>query len=137
MKDKDCALCNDTGNEYFSYLFGMYVFDVTKAIEVIKATPRGTQVLSKESVEIALGWTRTNEKHVAHVDETIPGIIAFFEHDGIKGHVLIDGHHRAAKCVQLGKEFRVCVLSPEESVACISENNAPKKRKKRAKKHAS
>jgi hypothetical protein len=53
------------------------------------------------------------------VDPSIPGIIShvFYPQDGgiVQGHVFIDGHHRAARALQLNRPFFVHVLSEEES----------------------
>jgi hypothetical protein len=57
---------------------------------------------------------------VAHVDVQFPGIVAHYwypDEDGtlLHGTVLIDGHHRAARTLELNVPFFVRVLSEEES----------------------
>jgi hypothetical protein len=72
------------------------------------------------SVRWCVKTTRIYPQHVNHVSVKYPGIIAHVYYplpDGTEahGHVLIDGNHRAARCIKLGKPFFAYVLSPAES----------------------
>ncbi len=58
---------------------------------------------------------------MGHIENDRPGIIASLKtklSDDIF-HILIDGNHRAVKSFREGKEFRVVVLSIEETWGCI------------------
>ena len=49
-------------------------------------------------------WASINYEHVAHVDRTVPIIIATFELDGTgRHHGPIDGHHRIARALRDGQ----------------------------------
>jgi hypothetical protein len=85
--------------------------------------------LEPEDVTYSVGRCQINEGHLAHVDPSIPGIVAhiyFPDDDGqvVHGHRLIDGHHRAARCLQLGIPYSVYVLTERESVEILMK--APK-----------
>jgi len=80
--------------------------------------------LEPEDVAYSVGRCEVNEGHLAHVDPSIPGIVAHIYYpndDGelVHGHRLIDGHHRAARCLQLGIPFPIYVLSEKESVKIL------------------
>ena len=115
-----------------------YVFDVDKARELV-ADGREKIELEPEDVKYAVGRCEINETHVAHVDPTIPGIMShiyFVDDDGtlVHGHRLIDGHHRAARCLQLGIPFYIRVLSEAESVKILI--RAPKGARPRKRRRA-
>jgi SAM-dependent methyltransferase len=76
-------------------------------------------------VDYSLQQSRIQKDHVAHVDLKYPGILAHLWHpnpDGewIHGHRLIDGHHRAARSLELGLPFFAYLLTEEESRAVLS-----------------
>jgi hypothetical protein len=99
-------------NEYYTF-FGM-TFDVDKAIAMVKAKPHDVVTPSKEFIDSRL--VQTDPKHVDEVDTSIPGIIAQITFgDGTRFTPLIDGNHRAEKCVKEGKPFQAYILTPEES----------------------
>lgn len=59
-----------------------------------------------------------DEEHVAHVNPDEPGIAAV----GLDCYILIDGHHRVARCVQLGRAtFDVYFLTKKESDSVLLE----------------
>jgi hypothetical protein len=100
-------------------IFDLYKFDVDLARSLV-SDEREVFELDQEDVDHALDWARIHKPHLEHVDIQYPGIIAHYWYpnkDGIvlHGHVLIDGHHRAAKTKELGLPFFVRVLSEEES----------------------
>ncbi|MEO8494472.1 MAG: hypothetical protein ABI614_05350 [Planctomycetota bacterium] len=87
-----------------------------KTLEVMELEP--------EDVTYSVGRCQINESHLAHVDPSIPGIVAhiyFPNVDGevVHGHRLIDHHHRAARCVQLGIPYPVYVLTERERVKVL------------------
>lgn len=119
LAKKDCSRCNRGEGEAFWCLKDRYIFDVDKARKYAR---EGHEVmeLDPEDVVYSVGRCEVNEGHLPHVDPTIPGIVAhiyFPDEDGTvaHGHRLIDGHHRAARCMQLGIPFPVYVLSERES----------------------
>jgi glutamate-1-semialdehyde 2,1-aminomutase len=120
---KPCPRCR-RGQKRFWYLGGLYLYDVDRARQVV-ADGREPVEVEDESTRESVDGSELDEVHVDHVDPSIPGIIAHVEHrkeDGavVRGHVLIDGHHRAARCLRDGLVFRASLLSEEESVAVLS-----------------
>ena len=126
--DKGCSRCNRTGGEVFRCFKKEYVFDVRKACE-LTSDGREKIELEPDDVRYSVGKNKINEGHVTHVDPSIPGIVSHLYHqedDGslLHGHRLIDGNHRATRCLQLGIPFYVYVLTEEESIAILK--RAPK-----------
>lgn len=128
LKKKDCSRCTRTGGEAFYCMKNRYVFDVDLAREIVS---EGHEIMELEpdDVKYSVGRCEINKGHLPHVDPTIPGIVAhlFFPDDNgklVRGHRLIDGHHRAARCLQLGIPYKVRILSPEESITVLTK--APK-----------
>ncbi len=118
----ECPHCCG-GSETFRYMKNIYRFDVDKARE-LTSDGRVPVELEPDDVEFSVDNSRIYPQHVKHVNPDYPGIIAhiwFPEADGnvLHGHVLIDGHHRAARCLQLGRPFMVHLLSEEESRAVL------------------
>jgi hypothetical protein len=100
-----------------------YIFDVDKANELIK-DGREPVVVEEESVRYCAEKTEVNPDHLPHVDPARPGIIAHVQYRDedskvYKGHALIDGNHRAARCLQLDRPFFAFVLTEEESEAIL------------------
>jgi hypothetical protein len=149
---KDCSRCNRGEGEAFWCLKNRYVFDVDMAREIIRNRDHEVMELEPEDVQYSVNRCEINESHLAHVDPSIPGIVShiFFPGDDgtlTHGHRLIDGHHRAARCLQLGIPFPVQILTEEESVGILmkapegarprtNETDKAKKRKRRDRKPA-
>jgi hypothetical protein len=113
-----CPHCRD-GSETFRCFGGMYKFDVDLAREIV-ADQRSPVELEPDDVAYSLKRCHIYEQHVDHVSTVHPGIIAHYwypEPDGTvaHGHMLIDGHHRAARCLRDGLPYYVHVLSEAES----------------------
>lgn len=107
------------GPETFWYMAHKYLFDVDHAMRLV-ADGREIVELDDESIHFSVDTSEINWDHVPHVNPERPGIIAhiFYQtEDGerIHGHLLIDGHHRAARCIQLGIPFHVQLLTEAES----------------------
>lgn len=122
-RHKDCSRCTRSGGESFWCLRNRYIFDIDMARK-FAASGHEKVELEPADVEYSVGRCEINQRHLAHVDETIPGIVAHLfypDEDGtiVHGHRLIDGHHRAARCLQLGIPFYVIVLSEEESTRIL------------------
>lgn len=108
-------------NETFWYLHELYIFDVDKANDLVSDGREPIEV-EDESVRMSLAErAKLTMSHIPSVDTTRPGIIAhvqFKSDEGelFKGHVLIDGNHRAARCLELDRPFFAYLLSEEESL---------------------
>lgn len=110
-------------NETFRFMSKSYIFDITKAIAIVQ-DGRESVELDEDDIKFSLDKVRINKKHLKSVDVRKPGIVAVvhaFDAQGelIKGHRLIDGHHRATRCLELGVPFEVYVLTEEESIAIL------------------
>ncbi len=115
---KSCPHCS-SGPETFRFMDNIYNFDVDLAREIVRDGREAIE-LEPEDVEYSVDISRIYPQHVEHVNPIYPGIIAHIwypEPDGtvLHGHVLIDGHHRAARCLQDGLQYRVHILSEDES----------------------
>jgi hypothetical protein len=126
-KHSDCKICqNAEGSETFRYMSKKYIFDIDKAQEFI-ADGREAVELEDEDVRFSLKKCRISKKHTRHVDTSIPGIVAIVfattkEGKQVSGHRLIDGHHRAARCLDLGIPYRVYVLNEQESIEILKKS---------------
>ncbi len=123
MSDGKPKCCNgERGEEVFRFLGGQLVFDVARAKQLV-ADGRAAEEVEGEVVEYAVRNSVLIAGHLAHVDPARPGIMAHFQYaaegETVKGHVLIDGNHRAARCLQLHRPFFAYFLSEEESQAIL------------------
>ena len=114
----ECPHCRG-GSESFRYMQNIFRFDVDKARQLV-SDGRQPVELEPDDVRFSVDNSRIYPQHVQHVNPEYPGIIAHIwypEPDGnvLHGHVLIDGHHRAARCLQLDRPYFVHLLSEEES----------------------
>jgi len=126
----DCPHCGN-GAEVYRYMARKYVFDVDRARELV-SDGREPVELEREDVEFSVQNCRIYPQHVAHVDTRYPGIIAHIwypEANGewVHGHVLIDGNHRAARCLQLDLPYYVHVLTEEESREILIKGPRPER----------
>lgn len=119
LAKKDCSRCNRSAGEAFWCYKSRYIFDVDLARE-LTAVDHEIMELDPEDVDYSVGRCVINEGHLPHVNTEIPGIVAhiFYPDENgevVHAHRLIDGHHRAARCLQLGIPFPVRVLTELES----------------------
>jgi hypothetical protein len=120
MSEQKPACCSgNKEDEIFEFLGNAYVFNINLAKELVLDGREPVEV-EEESVRYSVETSNLVEEHIAHVDPDRPGIIAhvsYTKSDGeiIRGHVLVDGNHRAARCMQLGRPFFAYILTPEES----------------------
>jgi hypothetical protein len=123
-----CSICRKRGRETFLYMDRQFVFDIDRARRIVSDGRKPVQ-LDEEDVRFAVKTSHVNRNHVPHVDPSIPGIIShvFYPQDGeiIQGHVFIDGHHRAARALDLNQPFFVHVLTEDESRQIVLESPAP------------
>ncbi len=113
-----CPHCA-TGAETFWYMAHKYLYDVDYARRLV-SDGRETVELDDESVQFSVETSVINRAHLPHVNTKYPGIVAHIryrteEGEMIYGHLLIDGHHRAARCLELGIPFYVQLLTEAES----------------------
>ena len=117
-RNPDCPHCR-TGSETFRYSKSVYKFDVDLAREIV-SDGRLPVELDPEDVKYSVDTTHIYPEHIDHVDPSFPGIIAqmwYPEPDGTVSHgnTLIDGHHRAARCLRDNLPYFVVLLNEEES----------------------
>ena len=116
--EEKCPHCS-SGRETFRYIKNIFNFDVDLARK-ITSDGREAIELEPDDVHYSVDMSRIYPEHVKHVSTKYPGIIAHIwypQPDGevLHGHVLIDGHHRAARCLELEIPFFVHILSEDES----------------------
>ncbi|MBI1311540.1 hypothetical protein GC176_09550 [bacterium] len=115
---RSCPHCS-SGAETFRYMDSIFLFDVDLAREIV-SDGREPIELEPDDVRYSVDTSRIYEQHLDHVNPKYPGIIAHIwypEPDGnvLHGHVLVDGHHRAARCLRDELPYYVHILSEEES----------------------
>jgi hypothetical protein len=120
---KSCRVCCLHGKETFQYMKRAFVFDVDKARR-ITADGRKPVELDRRDVMHAVDNAHIYIEHIPHVRLKHPGIIARVRVTGadgkvVEGDLLIDGHHRAAKCLQLGVPYLAYRLTAEETDATL------------------
>lgn len=113
-----CRHCKPGPETYF-YMKQRYLFDVTLARELVLDGREPVEV-DDDSVRQTLEETRIYAEHLPHVDTKYPGIICHVWYpldngEEIAGHLLIDGNHRAARCLELGIPYFAYLLTEEES----------------------
>lgn len=118
-RQPECCRRKEGGDEVYRYFGRNFIFDVDRANEIVR-DGREPVELEEESTRMSVECSRICEPHIPHVDPSRPGIIAQIEclaDDGevVKGQVLIDGNHRAARCLQLDRPFFAYLLSEEET----------------------
>ncbi|MEQ8210784.1 MAG: hypothetical protein RH917_13235 [Lacipirellulaceae bacterium] len=119
QKVPECCRRKKNRDATYKYWGKNFIFDVELAMEMVQDGREPVEV-EEESVRLSVENSRIDRDHVSHVDPTKPGIISHvFCHadDGeeIHAHVLIDGNHRAARCLELGKPYFAYILTEEES----------------------
>lgn len=122
-RQPECCRRKLKGGELYRYFGRNFVFDVERANQLARDGREPVEV-EEASARTSVEMSRICEAHVGHVDPSRPGIIAHVQclaDDGelIKGHVLIDGNHRAARCLELARPFFAFLLTEEESAAIL------------------
>jgi len=120
----DCPRCRGFDHEVYRYHLGAgYEFDVEAARRLVQDGREPVEV-EEDGLRASVEFSRIDEAHVGHVDPVVPGLIAhiWFTDEGVThhGHVLIDGNHRAARCLRDGRPFLAYVLTEEESRAIVT-----------------
>ncbi len=107
------------GPETYGYLKRAFVYDVNLAREIV-SDGREPVEMDRSDVAYCVNDCRIHEEHLDHVDPKYPGILAHLWGPGESGalehgHLLIDGNHRAARCLRDGLPYRAYLLTEEES----------------------
>lgn len=114
----DCPHC-EGGPETYGYLQRAFVYDVDLAREIV-SDGRFPVELDDADTAYCVENSRIHKQHLDHVNTAYPGILAHLWGPGENGvlehgHLLIDGNHRAARCLRDRITFRAYVLTEEES----------------------
>jgi len=107
------------GPETYGYLKRTFVYDVDQARKIV-SDGREPVEMDDSDVAYCVDNSRIHEQHLDHVDPQYPGILAHLwgpGEDGTleHGHLLIDGNHRAARCLRDGLTYRAYLLTEDES----------------------
>ncbi len=98
---------------------GRLAWDVELALQIC-ADGREAEHLEPSQIVQMLEVNQVNPIHLDHVDPTIPGIVCILEYtdDQRPAICLIDGSHRAARCLRDQLPFHIYVLSLSEGLLC-------------------
>ena len=121
-KATTCPRCRG-GQEVYLYMRNQFEFNVERARGIVKDGREPVEV-DDESVQTAIERSEIFEQHIHHVNPSIPGIIShvFYRTEAgemITAQLLIDGHHRAARCLRDELPFFAYLLTEEESRAIL------------------
>lgn len=119
---EECPHCVG-GPETYGYLKRSYVYDVDRAREIV-SDGRVPVELDVSDVAYCVDNSRIHQQHLDHVDTKYPGMLAHLWGPGEggsweHGHLLIDGNHRAARCLRDGIPFHAYLLSEEETESIL------------------
>ena len=117
-RQSNCKICSQRelgGAEVYELKGpgGTSVFDVEKAKEIVAG--RQPVLVPADDLAPLLAASHYEEAHLSHVDPDNPGILG----QRFSGVFLLDGVHRAARCLQQGKAFHAFVLTQEETLSCL------------------
>jgi glutamate-1-semialdehyde 2,1-aminomutase len=117
---RSCSRCEES-EEPFDYLHGLYRFDLAQARALV-TDGRELVEVDDESIRASIADHEIDAEHLDHIEPTCPGIIAHVQSRSasgelLTGHVLIDGHHRAARCLREQRPFLAYLLTENESLA--------------------
>lgn len=117
-EENDCPHCVG-GEETYGYLKRAWVYDVDHARRIVSDGREAVEI-EPDDVAYCVDNSRIHEQHLDHVNPIYPGILAHLWGNGQDGtiehgHLLIDGNHRAARCLRDKLPFKAYVLSEEES----------------------
>jgi hypothetical protein len=91
-----------------------YFFNVEKA-KTVAGEGRPSIAIAESSLRRMVMVNDYSPVHLAHVDPGRPGIMV----QRFGGIVLLDGIHRAVRCLNEGRIFQAYTLTYEESLACL------------------
>jgi hypothetical protein len=117
--DPNCERCANMGKPQMYTVkgeLGEYVFNVERARQIANDGRHRAFEVPREMVEQMLSVNEDHvPEHIDHVDPSQPGILA----QRWGGVALIDGNHRARRCLRDGFVFRAFMLDLIESRACM------------------
>ena len=93
---------------------GSSVFDVEKAKQ-IAAGGRRPVFVPADALAQFLAASHYEEAHLPHVDPDSPGILG----QRFSGLFIVDGVHRATRCLHEQRDFHACVLTQQETLSCL------------------
>lgn len=116
----DCPICSARRQKGTTeiYMIGegedRYFFNVDKA-KTMALDGRPAIAIAESTLQRVAAVNDYSPVHLAHVDPDKPGIMV----QRFGGLVLLDGIHRAVRCLNHGKPFSACMLNYQESLACL------------------
>jgi hypothetical protein len=118
-RERKCAICESRQpGKVEIYQFrdelDTYIFRNDTAKELVSAG-RNAIPITAESLLHLLGMNYFDEGHLGHVDPAKPGICT----RRFGGLILLDGIHRAVRCLAEKRPFLAHELSYEESLDCL------------------
>jgi hypothetical protein len=114
MPCPECELRKKHGFQVYTVngeKWGLLAWSKDVAQELIEKVPREPTLVPDWLVRAFLVVNQTTPEHIPHVDTQYPGIVA--QHLGF--WTLIDGSHRAQRCLNEGKPYYAYVLDLSES----------------------
>lgn len=114
-----CAICSQRelgGVEIYELKGegGSSVFDVEKAKQ-IAAGGRRPVLVPADALAPLLEASHYEEGHLPHVGPDSPGILG----QRFTGLFILDGVHRAVRCLHEQRDFHACVLTQQETLSCL------------------
>jgi len=114
-----CAICSQRklgGAEVYELKGegGASVFDVEKARK-IAADGRRSLPVPTDMLAQLLSSTHYEQAHLPHVDPAAPGILG----QRCNGLCILDGAHRAARCLHEQLDFHAYILTQQETLSCL------------------
>jgi hypothetical protein len=114
-----CAICSQRklgGAEVYELKGpgGSSVFDVEKAKQIV-ADGRRPVLVPPDALAPFLEASHYEETHLPHVDPDSPGILG----QRFSGLFILDGVHRAARCLHEQRDFHAYVLTQQETLSCL------------------
>ena len=115
----DCKICAQRalgGREVFELkgAGGTSIFDVERAKQ-IASDGRLPQLTPPDALVLLLLSIHYEETHLPHVNPDISGILG----QRFSGAVLLDGVHRAVRCLREKRDFYAYLLTQEETLSCL------------------
>lgn len=114
-----CKICAQRalgGREVFELTGagGTSIFDVERAKQIC-SDGRTPQLAPADALALLLPSTHYEEAHLLHVNPDVPGILG----QRFSGAFLLDGVHRAVRCLREKKDFYAYILTQEETLSCL------------------
>ena len=115
----NCRICSQRalgGREVFELTGagGTSIFDVERAKQ-IASDGRLPQLAPADVLALLLPSTHYEETHLPHVNPDVAGILG----QRFSGAVLLDGVHRAVRCLREKRDFYAYILTQEETLSCL------------------